>query len=195
MIFRRNFLALHQGLKVIVLLNRLCNWRRSVFSTYHCGLPRGGGGGRGGGGAARNLNFKTSYFEIQGSIWVCLQSVCNLFYDGTVCENNSIEKVLKDPKNANDNNTAQKMKFSIKDFFLRIWSHLLKKSLMENLIFCAVRFTESFNVCFTFEILQSFGNVKLTLWYLLINIPNFFFEENFLRTYLWYIITRKRLYT
>ena len=43
--------------------------------------------------------------------------------------------------------TAQNMKFSIKDFFskcdqirsfLRIWSHLLKKSLMENFIFCAV---------------------------------------------------------
>ena len=42
---------------------------------------------------------------------------------------------------------AQKMKFSFKDFFckcdqipkkLRIWSHLLKKSLMENFIFCAV---------------------------------------------------------
>ena len=39
-----------------------------------------------------------------------------------------------------------KMKFSIKDFFgndqirsfLRIWSQLLKKSLMENFIFCAV---------------------------------------------------------
>ena len=39
------------------------------------------------------------------------------------------------------------MKFSIKDFFskcdqirsvLRIWSHLLKKSIMENFIFCAV---------------------------------------------------------
>ena len=39
------------------------------------------------------------------------------------------------------------MKFSVKDFFskcdqirrkLRIWSHLLKKSLMENCIFCAV---------------------------------------------------------
>ena len=39
------------------------------------------------------------------------------------------------------------MKFSIKDFFskydqirikLRIWSHLLKKSSMENFIFCAV---------------------------------------------------------
>ena len=44
--------------------------------------------------------------------------------------------------------TAKKMKFPIKDFFskcdqirrnLRIWSHLLKKSLMENFIFCAVR--------------------------------------------------------
>ena len=44
--------------------------------------------------------------------------------------------------------TAQKiMKFSIKDFFskcdkirsfLRIWSHLLKKSLIENFIFCTV---------------------------------------------------------
>ena len=43
--------------------------------------------------------------------------------------------------------TAQKMKFSIKDFsskcdqirsFLLIWSHLLENSLMENFIFCAV---------------------------------------------------------
>ena len=43
--------------------------------------------------------------------------------------------------------TAQKMKFSIKDFFSKcdrtrsfmwIWSHLLKKSLMETFIFCAV---------------------------------------------------------
>ena len=43
--------------------------------------------------------------------------------------------------------TAQKIKFSIKNFlskcdqirsFLWIWSHLLKKSLMENFIFCAV---------------------------------------------------------
>ena len=44
-------------------------------------------------------------------------------------------------------NTTQKMKFSIKDCFskgdqirrkLRILSHSLKKSLMENFIFCAV---------------------------------------------------------
>ena len=42
------------------------------------------------------------------------------------------------------------MKFSIKDFFsecdqirsfLQIWSNLLKKSLMENFIFCAVQET------------------------------------------------------
>ena len=54
-------------------------------------------------------------------------------------------------------NTAQKMKFSIKDFFskgdqirgfLRIWSHLLKKSLMENFMFCAV---ESCIVCVYYE--------------------------------------------
>ena len=44
--------------------------------------------------------------------------------------------------------TAQKLKFFIKDFFskcdqirknLRIWSYLLKRPLMENFIFCAVR--------------------------------------------------------
>ena len=41
---------------------------------------------------------------------------------------------------------AQKMNFFIKDFYskcdlvkLRIWSHLLKKSLMENFIFCTLR--------------------------------------------------------
>ena len=37
--------------------------------------------------------------------------------------------------------TTQKMKFSITNFFSKcdqIWSHLLKKSVMENFIFCAV---------------------------------------------------------
>ena len=38
------------------------------------------------------------------------------------------------------------MKFSIKNFFrkLRIWSHLLKKPLMENFIFSAMTYFESF---------------------------------------------------
>ena len=35
--------------------------------------------------------------------------------------------------------TAQKMKFSIKDLKLQIWSYLRKKSLMENFISCAVK--------------------------------------------------------
>ena len=52
-----------------------------------------------------------------------------------------------DIQNIANNDTAQKMKFSIKDLFskcdqirrkLRIWSHLLKKSLIENFIFCMV---------------------------------------------------------
>ena len=54
------------------------------------------------------------------------------------------------PETSSTTATAHKMKFSIKDFFskcdqirsfLRIWSHLLRKSLMENFIFCAVSFT------------------------------------------------------
>ena len=51
--------------------------------------------------------------------------------------------------------TAQKVKFSMKDYlskcdqirsFLRIWSHVLKKSLMENFIFCAVTATWLLNL-------------------------------------------------
>ena len=54
---------------------------------------------------------------------------------------------LKTYQNPQKTTTAQKIKFFNKDFFskcdqirrfLRIWSHLLKKSLMENFTFCAV---------------------------------------------------------
>ena len=38
----------------------------------------------------------------------------------------------------NSNTAEKKKKFSIKNFFSRIWSYLLKKSLTENFIFCAV---------------------------------------------------------
>ena len=53
--------------------------------------------------------------------------------------------------------TAQKMKFSIKELFskcdqtrsfLGIWSHLLKKSLMENFIFCAMSFINNYSSIF-----------------------------------------------
>ena len=52
------------------------------------------------------------------------------------------------------------MKFSIKDLFskcdqirifLRIWSHLLKKYLMENFIFCVVEFFILFFLIFEFR--------------------------------------------
>ena len=55
---------------------------------------------------------------------------------------------LKIPSKPLTENTAQKMKLTMMDFFskcdrirrfLRIWSHLLRKSLMENFIFCAVK--------------------------------------------------------
>ena len=51
-------------------------------------------------------------------------------------------------------NIAQKMKFSFKNYlgkcdqihsFLQIWSHLLKKSLIRNFIFCAVKNPKSYS--------------------------------------------------
>ena len=53
--------------------------------------------------------------------------------------------------------TAQTMKFSITNFFskcnqipkkLQIWSHLLKKSVMENFIFCAVHLARTLCVVY-----------------------------------------------
>ena len=58
------------------------------------------------------------------------------------------------------------MKFSIKDFFskcdqihsfLRIWSHLLKKPLMENFIFCAVKYLICLRFLWCSDFLSSFS--------------------------------------
>ena len=58
------------------------------------------------------------------------------------------QRCIQNPVNHLIFNTAQKMKFSIKDFFskcdqirrfLRIWSHLLEKSLIESFIFYVVK--------------------------------------------------------
>ena len=66
--------------------------------------------------------------------------------------------------------TAQKMKFFIKDFFskfdkiqsfLRIWSHLLKKSLMENFIFWAEFVLEMW--CFFISTSLRFTRLKDTM--------------------------------
>ena len=72
-------------------------------------------------------------------------------------------------------NTTQKMKFSIKDFFskcdqirrkLRIWSHLLKKSGMENFSFCAVCKDKIFDSALIGE---NAGQRKPAFWYALRN--------------------------
>ena len=58
------------------------------------------------------------------------------------------ESVLSTPLDGCNSLTAEKMKFSMKAFFskcdqlrrkLRIWLHLLKKSLMKNFTFCVVK--------------------------------------------------------
>ena len=68
-------------------------------------------------------------------------------------------------------NTAQKMKFSIKDFFrkfdqlrrkLRNWSHLLWKSLMENFIFRAVQRVVGFILLTCFSSLSE-AEIRLTI--------------------------------
>ena len=64
------------------------------------------------------------------------------------------------------------MKFSVKDFsikcdqirsFLRIWSHLMKKSLTENFIFCAVSLLLLVAETKTLEIIL---NNSIDIWYL-----------------------------
>ena len=76
--------------------------------------------------------------------------------------------------------TAQKMKFSIKDFFsfLQISSHLLNKSLMENIIFCDVYY---FHVALFF-MLHSFHIAKNDLTLSTVNL--FHFLKNFLNLFL-----------
>ena len=71
--------------------------------------------------------------------------------------------------------TAQKMRFSIKDFFskcdqihsfLRIWSHLLKKSFMKSFIFCALyKKAERSTFFFKFREVESSSRVKTKTHY------------------------------
>ena len=74
-------------------------------------------------------------------------------------------------------NTAQKMKFPINDFFsfMRIWSHLLNKSLMENFIFCVVKckFSKWSVIIFSF-ISKSHIRRSGTLWRTYRKIPSLF---------------------
>ena len=102
--------------------------------------------------------------------------------------------------------TTQTIKFSIMDFFskcdqihrkLRIWSHLLKKSLMENFIFCVVVHDiliwisdHNLNVVCTFNLYhvpgtQSFSFSVNSFTYFLIFIFLFFLSSLMFK---WYFI-------
>ena len=69
------------------------------------------------------------------------------------CLHSNIFKQILSERQTFKRRTAQKVKFSINDFsskcdqirsFLRIWSHLLEKSLMENFFLCSVDFGAQF---------------------------------------------------
>ena len=82
---------------------------------------------------------RTCLHEVgKGNYWSGTLPSCNGNFFIHNCFVIGISQVYYEP------DTAQKIKFSIKDFFskcnqfrsfLRIWSHLFKKSLMENFIF------------------------------------------------------------
>ena len=72
-------------------------------------------------------------------------------------------------------NTARKMKFSVKDFlrkcdqirrFLRIWSYLLKKSLMENFIFYVAKIFETKS--------RNYGTIGFSTKYITADFLQFF---------------------
>ena len=85
-------------------------------------------------------------------IWV-IQIIYYYIHLYTVCDFLTIQHyciLLLNPHfrkkyDIKERTTAQKMKIFSKDFsksFLRIWSHLLKKSLIEDFIFCSVNITQ-----------------------------------------------------
>ena len=109
---------------------------------------------------------------------------------------------LKTYQSPQKTTTTQKIKFSNKDFFskydqirrfLRIWSHLLKKSLMENFTFCAVYLVHYCLDCKLFmailgdnskAFIGRFSAKKVDLNYLA-NFTGKFVAILLLRLYLW----------
>ena len=103
---------------------------------------------------------------------------------------------------------CKKMKFSIQDSFnkyeeicsfLRIWSHLLKKSLMKNFSFCAVKivFTVFQKILFKLDWWKTLSNIYLFLYLDLSSLPSnfisstleckrfFFCTKKFLKSTIW----------
>ena len=83
---------------------------------------------------------------------------------------------------------CKKMKFSVQDSFnkyeeicsfLRIWSHLLKKSLMKNFSFCAVKmvFTVFQKILFKLDWWKTLSNIYLFLYLDLSSLPRNFISS------------------
>ena len=88
---------------------------------------------------------KIRWMDVRNHITNENYSVRRKCYTNDLLETGLVSEILK--QSLRGVLTAQKLKVSIDDFFgkcdqihrkMGIWSHLLKKSLMENLIFCAV---------------------------------------------------------
>ena len=89
---------------------------------------------------------QTFTYGTQSCKYQCIKD-WNRFKKENATENLLYQLFFSNTKATKASINAEKMKFSINDFFskydqicrkLQIWSHLLKKSLMENFIFCAV---------------------------------------------------------
>ena len=112
----------------------------------------------------RQIGVKQSHHNCNGkNNWGTKQSYRERVFINNWCKIYVKSRKLNvlDPFIKNPLSIAQKMMFSMKDFFskchqirsfLRIWSHLLNKSLIENFIFCAMKF------CF---IIVAFGKILL----------------------------------
>ena len=92
------------------------------------------------------INDKVFRFSLMEAKFGKERTHCNSEWWGKRCSSFYLKYITR-KSSKSKNSTSQKMKFSIKNFFskrdqigskLRIWSHLLKKSLMENFIFCVV---------------------------------------------------------
>ena len=96
------------------------------------------------------LQQKTNHKELQRTTATHNNSKkkCETIRNGHTATQNGWDNVHNDPQQCKTNpDTGQKLKFCIKDFFgkceqirnfLRIWSYLQKKYLMENFIFSAM---------------------------------------------------------
>ena len=104
-----------------------------------------------------NAYFQKTFFQehLWRAVSSCKSNFHNILCDEDLRTQYNILETHKLKYNDLNHITAQKMNFFIKDFFskcdqsrsfLRILSYLLKKSLMENFIFCAVIVFASYDI-------------------------------------------------